>query len=203
MAASKGEGAGFIALRTVFARVVRRAEVNCGISRVSRNGIQSLAIPSNLSDPPRPSCAVVPRETLLRHFRRAAFSTWARVDSSRSGIKTIAVETREDGEAWRIRLIVRLLSSSGFSWNDCDAGYTFFHLPEQTTANEKNYFRRIPLCKRAITCFQYHFSSTLYEFPSLIRLNFSTTCFHFFFSLSKIKYVLGKIYLFQRALLER
>lgn len=146
------------------------------------------------SFPAKPSCAT---------FAEPPFSTRARVDSSRSGIKTIAVETREDGEAWRIRLIVRLLSSSGFSRNDCGAGYTSFHLPEQTTANEKNYFRRIPLCKRTITCFQYHFSSSLYEFPSLIRLNFSTTCFHFLFFLSKIKYVLGKIYLFQRALLGR
>lgn len=129
-------------------------------------------------------------------FAEPPFSTRARVDSSRSGIKTIAVETREDGEAWRIRLIVRLLSSSGFSWNDCGAGYTSFHLPEQTTANEKNYFRRIPLCKRAITCFQYHFSSTLYEFPSLIRLNFSTTCFHFFSLFLKLRMYLEKSMLF-------
>lgn len=44
-------------------------------------------------------------------------------------------------------MIVRLLSSSGFSGNDCGGGYTLFHSPEQTSAGEKNYFKRIAVCK--------------------------------------------------------
>lgn len=122
-------------------RVVRRVEVNCGISRFPRKAYLSRP---PLSDPPRDPCALPSSAT----FTEPPFSTRARVDSSASGIKTIAVETgEEDGEAWRIRLIVRLLSSSGFSGNDCGGGYTPFHSPEQTSAGEKNYFKRIAVCK--------------------------------------------------------
>lgn len=45
-------------------------------------------------------------------------------------------------------MIVRLLSSSGFSGNDCGGGYTLFHSPEQTSAGEKIILKESRYAKR-------------------------------------------------------